>query len=232
MIDDLFTELAVDAVDRLLSPETSRDEADFGLARLNSRLSPRVRVEEIGREREWLRDSDPELAARLLNQYLQLGVDDLQQVSPRVHEWLLDRVAQGRATLSADDLGTLTALYFLFPESTVRHSVVGLMVQADSHWERASVRRQDAALAPIWDGIDQDEGLAFEDRVNQLRLLADLLLDYVDIFPRATERNLTALHEGHRYEALTAHLVDWSERLGGESGATVRRAIEDSDRPR
>ena len=103
------------------------------MARLNSRLSPRLPQGEIGAEREWLRDSDQELEARLLNQYLQLGVDDLQQVSPRVHEWLLDRMSQGRTTLNADDLGTLTALYFLFPESTVRHSVVGLMVQADSH---------------------------------------------------------------------------------------------------
>ncbi len=230
MIDDLFTELAVDAVDRLLSPETSRDEADFGLARLNSRLSPPARRGETGPEREWPRDSDPELEARLLNQYLQLGVDDLQQVSPRVHEWLLDRLSHARPALNADDLATLTALYFLFPESTVRHSVVGLMVQSDSHREPTNERRQDTALAPIWDGIDQDEGLAFEDRVDQLRLLAELLLDYVDVFPHATERSLTALHQGHRYEALTTHLVDWSGRLGGESGARIRRAIEGLDR--
>ena len=148
MIDDLFTDLAVDAVDRLLSPETPRDEADFGLARLDSRLSPPLRHE--GPEREWRRDLDPELEARLLNQYLELGVDDLLQVSPRVHEWLLDRVAHARVTLSAGDLATLTALYFLFPGSTVRHSVVGLMVQADSHRELAEERRQGTSLAGIF----------------------------------------------------------------------------------
>ena len=58
-----------------------------------------------------------------------------------------------------------------------------------------------------------------------------MTLDYVDLFPEATERGLAALHEGHRYEALTAHLVDWSARLGGESGARVRRAIEDRTGP-
>ena len=232
MIDDLFAELAIDAIDRLLSPETSRDEGDFGLARLNSRLSPRHRREEIEPERESLRDSDPELEARLLNQYLQLGVDDLQQVSPRVHEWLLDRVAQRRATLSAGDLRTLTTLYFLFPESTVRHSVVGLMVEADSQRELANERRQGTSLAAIWDAIDHDAGLSSEEQVNQLRLLAEMVLDYVDLFPAAIERGLAALCEGHRYDALTTGLVDWSARLGGESGALIRRAIEGTDRSR
>lgn len=230
MIDDLFTELAVDAVDRLLSPEMPRDEADFGLARLNSRLSPWLRGDEIGSERARHRDSDPELEARLLNQYLQLGVDDLEQVSPRVHEWLLERVARGRTALSASDLRTLTALYFLFPESTVRHSVVGLMVQADSRGEAATVSQQDTSLAAIWGAIDHDEGLSSEDRVEQLQLLAELILDFVDVFPSATERGLVALHRTHRDETLTAHLLEWARRVGGESGASIQRTIEESDR--
>jgi hypothetical protein len=232
MIDDLFTELAVDAVNRLMSPATSRDEADFGLARLNSRLSAPLRQEEGGQEREWLRDSDAELETRLLNQYLQLGVDDLQQMSPRVHEWLLDRLAQRRASLSGGDLGTLTALYFLFPESTVRHSVVGLMVQADSRREAANMRQRDTSLEAIWDGIDHDEGLSPEHRIEQLQLLAELVLDYVDLFPAATERGLVALHLSHRDEALTVHLLEWARRVGGESGRRIQRTIEESDRLR
>jgi hypothetical protein len=232
MIDDLFTELAVDALDRLLSPETPRDEADFGLARLNSRLSPRLHREEVEPEREWRGDSDPELEVRLLSHYLQLGVDDLQQVSPRVHEWLLDRLAQRRASLSAGDLGTLTALYFLFPESTVRHSVVGLIVQADSRREAANVRQRDTSLEAIWDAIDHDEGLSSEHRIEQLQLLAELVLDYVDLFPGATERGLVALHRTHRDETLTAHLLDWAGRVGGSSGERIQRTIEESDRLR
>jgi hypothetical protein len=230
MIDDLFTELAVDAVDRLLSPETPRDEADFGLARLNSRLSPPAERGETRSERESPRDFDPELEVRLLSQYLRLGVDDLQQVSPRVHEWLLDRLSHSRQALNADNVATLTTLYFLFPESTVRHSLVGLMVQSDSHRELTNERRQNTAIAGIWDAIDRDEGLSDEDRVDQLQLLAEWLLDYIDLLPAATERAIGALHQGHRDGALTAHLMSWSRRLDGESGARVRRAIAGSDR--
>lgn len=232
MIDDLFTELAIGAVDRLLSPDTPRDEADFGLARLNARLSTPARREEPRPELERPRDFEPDLESRLLNEYLRLGADDLQQVSPRVHEWLLDRLAHARATLNADELATLTKLYFLFPDSTVRHSVVGLLVQADSNRESATQRPQDTPLAGIWDAIDQDTGLSSEDRVDQLQLLAESLLDYVDLFPEATERGLAALHKSHRDETLTTHLREWSGRLGGESGARVRRAIEEWDRPR
>ncbi len=230
MIDDLFTELTVSAVDRLLSPETPRDEADFGLARVNARLSLPVRREEIRSQAEEFAGFDPELEPRLLNHYLQLGVDDLQQVSPRVHEWLLDRLSQARTTLNAGNSVALTVLYFLFPESTVRHSVVGLLVQADGQWERAEQTRQGPPLAAIWEAIDGDAGLSSDDRVDQLRALAESLLDYVDLFPAATERALAALHQSHREERLTATLLDWSGRLGGESGARIRRAIEGSDR--
>lgn len=230
MIDDLFTELAVGAVDRLLSPETPRDEADFGLARLNARLSAPVRREEFRSDREWSGGFEPELEPRLLYQYLQLGVDDLQQVSPRVHEWLLDRLSHARATLNGGNLPTLTTLYFLFPESTVRHSVVGLLVQADDQREVADQHHQRPPVATIWDAIDQDTGLSSKDQFDQLWLVAEFLLDYLDLLPEATERALAALQEGHRDEALTTRLMDWSRRLGGESGARMRRAIGRSDR--
>ena len=232
MIDDLFADLALDAVDRLLSPETPRDEADFGLASVNSRLSLLAHLEDSKPPREWRRAFDAELEARLLSQYLELGVDDLQQVSPRVHEWLLDRLSHARTSWNADELATLTKLYFLFPQSTVRHSVVGLLVQADSNRELANDLRQAPPLAAIWDAIDQDEGLSRDDQVDQLRTLADLLLDYIDMFPAATERGLAALCQRHQYEALATHLVDWSTRLGGESGARVRRAAEGPGRSR
>lgn len=230
MIDDLFTELAVGAVDRLLSPETPREEADFGLARLSARLSPPMRREEVKSELESVAGFDPELEARLLSQYLELSVDDLQQISPRVHEWLLDRLSHAPATLNADSSATLRALYFLYPDSTVRHAVVGLLVQADGQWESAGQTLRRPPLAMIWDAIDEDAGMSSEDRVDQIRLLAELLLDYVDLLPETTERALAALHQRHREETLTAHLLEWSSRLGGESGARIRRAIERSDR--
>jgi hypothetical protein len=168
----------------------------------------------------------------LLSHYFQLSVDDLQQVSPRVHEWLLDRVSHARAALNVGALATLTVLYFLFPESTVRHSVVGLMVQADSLREPANEDRWDTPLMAILDSINGDGALALEDQVDQLLLLAELLMDYVDVFPESTERCLSALHRSHRDETLTTHFTNWAQRLGGESGVRVLRAIEKSDGPR
>jgi len=76
--------------------------------------------------------------------------------------------------------------------------------------------------------IDADEGLSTESRAEQIRLLVDFLLDYLDAFPDGTERALTALHQAHRSETLT-YLSAWSNRLGAEPGARIRRALEPSD---
>jgi len=81
MIDDLFTDLTIGAVDRLLSPETPRDEADFGLANLNARLSP-PSAEDRHVERERPIDGLT-IERHLLMQYLQLDAHDLEQIPAR-----------------------------------------------------------------------------------------------------------------------------------------------------
>lgn len=186
--------------------------------------------EEEDLDREVPSTLQPELEARLLNHYFQLTVDDLQQISPRVHEWLLDRVSNAFATSSAGTSATLMRLYFLFPESTVRHAVVGLLVQADGESETSDRASPRPPIAIISEAIDEDEGLSPEGRADQIRLLVDFLLDYLDLFPEATERALTALHQGHRDEKITAHLLAWSIRLGGELESRIRRAFEHPDR--
>jgi hypothetical protein len=211
MIDDLFTDLTIGAVDRLLSPDTPRDEADFGLANLNARLSqPPAEDRHVERERAI---DGPAIERHLLIQYLQLDVDDLEQIPARVHEWVLDRLS------SVPDLyegasRTLRALYFLFPDTTVRSAAVGLLIQS-------------GGVIAIAEAILQDGGLSPDDRSYQMQVLMDLALDYLDSLPDATARALEILFDRMpRDDRLTRHVLNWSERLGGERGARLRRALE------
>jgi hypothetical protein len=206
MIDDLFTDLTIGAVDRLLSPETPRDEADFGLANLNARLSPPPAEDRhVGRERPI---DGSAIERHLLIQYLQLDVDDLERIPAQVHEWVLDRLS------SVPDLNegasrTLRALYALFPDTTVRCAAVGLLIQS-------------GGVIAIAETILQGEGLSPNDRSYQMQVLMDLALDYLDSLPDATLRALETLFDRMPGdERLTRHLLNWSERLGGERGARV-----------
>lgn len=215
MIDDLFTDLTVNAVEHLLSIEVPRDEADFGLAQLNARLSVPIRPETKGGFAS---------EAHFVHGYLELAVDDLQQISPRVHEWVLERFSvafvQGEHGLEA-----LRVLYFLFPESTLRSAVVGLLVEAD-HPERPQWAVGKPPIALISEAIDEDTALSGTDRINQSRTLVDLLLDYVDTFPDATGRALATVYQSsHRDESLERHLVVWAERFGGEAADQIWRVL-------
>lgn len=210
MIDDLFTDLTIGAVDRLLSPDTPRDQGDFGLANLNARLSP-PSAEDRHVEHERPIDG-PAIERHLLIQYLQLDADDLQQIPARVHEWVLDRLSSA-SDLNEDASRTLRALYLLFPDTTVRHAAVGLLIQA-------------GGLIAIAEAILQDGGLSPDDRSYQMQVLMDLALDYLDALPDSTARALETLFDRMpRDERLTQHLLNWSERLGGERGARLRRTL-------
>ena len=201
MIDDLFSDLAANAAERLLSPETPRDESDLGLARLNARLS---------------RESESVLFAS----YFQLGPDDLQQLSPRVHEWLLERVSVSGSRANPE---TLRQLYFLFPETTVRHAVAGVIIDG-LRPERTDESSKSAAAA-ILEDIANDRGLSDADRGEQLRLLADHFLDFADAFPAETAAALWRMYSGRTQESLASHLDDWATRIGGEFEARFRKGL-------
>jgi hypothetical protein len=229
MIEDLFTELAFRTVDQLLSPATPREDADFGIANINAHLSRPALQKDQGESGPTLSATyQPELEATLLNNYFQLDVDDLEQISPRVHEWMLERVSREFAAEHRESSGQLQKLYFLFPGDTIRHSVVGLLIQVDeeSEWQRQPLQKP--AISVLSEAIGQDEGIRPEDRVDQLRVLIDFLLDYVDLFPDATGRALTEIYSTNPDETLRTHLTEWSNLLGGTRSTLIRNAL---DRP-
>lgn len=226
MIDDLFAELAIDAVERLLSSDAPREEADYGLARVNSRLS-RPTDSETTKSEPRGESFDPELEVRLLRQYLALSVDELADIPPRVHEWMLERMSHASRDFNSNSARMLTTLYFLFPESTVRHSVIGLFIQGERLGESSGrARDQGSFVTVVADAIDEDSGLGAGDRNNQIRVLGDLLVDFVDVFPDETTRALGALVARRRDQPLTEHLLSWSGKLGGDVGSRMRRAVE------
>jgi hypothetical protein len=225
MIDDLFVELAIGSVNRLLAPETPREDADFGLARLNASLSPLSRMEGKELEPEMLAAFGPELESRILSSYFELSADDLEQISPRVHEWVLDRASQSASGTTTNIGETLRKLYFLFPESTIRHSVVGLFIQIDHQQQGQDLSRRNSPISVILEGINEDKAISPEDRNDQIRILSDFVLDYMDLFPGEVDRALALFRESDSQGTLKQHLLLWSDQLGGERRFRIRRAV-------
>jgi hypothetical protein len=232
MIRDLVAHLAVAEMERLFAPSISRDEADASLADLNARLSPMPDDEQRAEANASAPECDPEAEARLLTHYLRLSVDDLEEITPPVHEWLLERLSQSSDLRRLDDhaVQNLRNVYFLFPETTVRHAVVGVMLRTDregSLWRELA--HGSLAVASIWQAINQRREIPDEDRIEELRLLADVVMDYIDVFPEQVARSLAAFCQENRHPTLFAHLRLWADRFGPEHGSWLRDAVSRGD---
>ena len=213
MIDDLFAELTLQAIDRMIA-ENATGQSDHALARVAARLTP-------DRESGLF---DPQLMLRLQSAYFSLGVDDLAELSSAVHEWVLEHVAAAVGGWTPQMLATVVTLYFLYPESTLRSAVVGLLLQVE-HQSETRERRDEPRTVSIVESIARDDGIDSASRTGALRELGDLALDYVDVFPAEAARSLAAVVSAAPDEQLRTHFLDWADRLGGEAGELVRRAI-------
>ena len=217
MIDDLFAELTVEAVDRMLA-ENVAGQSDHSLARVAARLTPAA-------DRE-ASQFDPELASRLQSAYFGLGVDDLAELSAAVHEWVLEHMAATVREWTPEMLGTVVTLYFLYPESTLRSAVVGLLLQVDRQQRAREQSRDEPPVTGIVRSIAEDDGLDNASRSRSLLELSDFVIDYVDVFPAEAARSLADVVRAGRDDQLRAHVLLWAERLGGEAGQLILRAIE------
>ena len=221
MIEDLFTEVVLGAVGRSASLDTSREDADWHLARLDARLLSADRREN---------DRQNTDVRRLYGHYLhEISVDDLELIQPVVHEWFVEQLSRVPELVSREGMvaRNLTVLYFLFPETTLRHAVIGLLLQVD--------QGQDGGV-PLTAQLYRDIGGSSdaEDNGEQVRRqfleFADIVLDHVDLFPDAVERVLTASRPPRAVRGLLReHILEWSERFGGDVGRLLERAVDSWD---
>ena len=215
MIHDLFAELTLEAVDRMIAENTT-GQSDHALARVAARLTP-------DRESGLF---DPQLMFRLRSAYFDLRVDDLAELSAAVHEWVLEHTAATVREWTPEMLGTVVTLYFLYPESTLRSVVVGLLLQVERQSEMRERPRGESRTASIVQSITGDAGIDDASRSRALIELSDFFIDYVDVFPAEAARSLADVVRAGRDDQLRAHVLLWAERLGGEAGQLILRAIE------
>ena len=218
MIDDFFTELVLGAVERSTSVDTGREDADWHLARLDARLLGADRRED---------DRQNTDVRRLYRHYLdEISVNDLELIQPVVHEWFVERLSRVPELASRNGrvAEKLTALYLLFPETTLRHAVVGLLLQVDQGQDgrvplAAQLYRDISGSSDAEENVEQVRRQSFE--------FADIVLDHVDLFPDAVERALTASRPPRTTvrRLLAEHILEWSERFGGDVGRLLERAV-------
>lgn len=221
MIDDLFAELTLEAVDRMIA-ENATGQSDHALARVAARLTPPT-------ERE-TSQFDPELAFRLESAYFRLGVDDLVELSSGVHEWVLEHMAATIREWTPEMLDTIATLYFLYPESTLRSAAVGLLLQVEHQPRGRELSREEPLTASIARSIADDDGIDSASRSRALLELGEFLIDYVDVFPAEAARSLAAVVSASPDDRLSAYFLLWADRLGGDAGELVRRASEGPER--
>ena len=215
MIHDLFAELTLEAVDRMIAENTT-GQSDHALARVAARLTP-------DRESGLF---DPQLMFRLRSAYFDLRVDDLAELSSAVHEWVIEQIAASVAEWTPEMLGTVVTLYFLYPESTLRSAAVGLLLQVDRQQRAREQSRDEPPVTGIVRSIAEDDGLDNASRSRSLLELSDFVIDYVDVFPAEAARSLAGVVRAGRDDQLHAHVLLWADRLGGEAGHLILRAIE------
>jgi hypothetical protein len=226
MIEDLSSELLFRFLGELMSPQTSAVDSDFDIAMINARLSPPQRSKEYHETEETLAfPYQPELESKLRSVYFRLGPDDLEQIPLYVHEWMLERVPHGFIHEDVEAVEQLRTLFFLFPETAIRHSVVGLLVESDQN-QRETRRPHGSPIGVLSGAIEEDKGLEPADRTEQILLVVDLLLDHIDLYPEAVERALSEVYRAHRGDNLRSHLVVWSELLAGTRARLIQNVLE------
>ena len=215
MIEDLLTEVVVGALERSASEDTRREDADWHLARLDARL---LGVED---------DEQTADVRRLYKHYLNgISIDDLELIQPVVHEWLVEHLSRQPELASQNGMvaGNLTALYLLFPETTLRHAVIGLLLQLDQgQHDRVPLAAQ--LYRNVSGGSDTDDNL--EQARRQSFEFADIVLDYVDLFPDAVGRVLAESQPPQTVRRLLReHILEWADRFGGDVSGLLKRAVD------
>lgn len=219
MIDDLLTDLTVGALERNLASDVARDEADFELARLAQRLAERKEPASFAGE-----SAEP-AEARLFAEYLSLSDHDLEDIPPRVHAWLIQRLSAGSVAIDPDVVEKLALIYLLFPRTAVQSAVVGLLLkerETGSLSERLKESPLERLLAPLF----EDVGLLRAERDLQVDTLLDYVVDDFDAFPKASQEALAAIVRRDRSDRVIRLLQGYAAQLGEERAARIDHLLD------
>jgi hypothetical protein len=179
---DLISFLATHFLEETTGGGTAAPESDSRLQQFEFLLG-----------REGPREAD------LLRAYLDLSVEELDALSPDVHEWFLERLAlRPPAQLERDPRSVARQagrLFFLSGRSTQRYLAISALLALDE-WTEA---RERSSVAFVWDGVWNDEGLTDAEKDDAIAAVAEMLLDQ-HYFSRESPYPLRALEQLLRSE--------------------------------
>jgi hypothetical protein len=223
---DLISFLTTHFLEETIGGRTAPPESDARLQQLEFLLS---------REGSRTESSPSREEGDLIRAYLDLSVEDLDSLSPEVHEWFLERLTlrppnqyQREPQYIAQQIGRL---FFLSNRSTERYLVIAALLALDERVEE----QEQSSVAFIWDHTWNDDGLSDAAKENVIATVTDILLDQ-HYFCRRSRYPLRALAQLLQSEqrrdrhiesrpvytriAARAHLL--GERLGSELASILR----------
>lgn len=225
---DLISFLTTHFLEETIGGRTAPPEADARLQQLEFLLS---------REGSRTESSPSREEGDLVRAYLDLSVEDLDSLSPEVHEWFLERLTLRPPTQYQREPQYITQqigrIFFLSDRSTERYLVIAALLALDERVEE----QEQSSVAFVWDHTWNDDGLSDAAKENTIAIITDILLDQ-HYFCRRSRYPLRALAQLLRSEsrrdrhietravytriAARAHLL--GDRLGGELAIILREA--------
>lgn len=158
MIKDPTIYLIAQELQRISSLELSSHGEDYERYEFQSHLD------------SFARDEHPGNRLSIIRKYLLLDNDDLQELSPELHIWFLERICSKAAELESDVAVHLVKLYFLLDDSICRYYVVSALLgsaQVQGNWLSRWLKSNESSYT-----------IGFEDDpASNLEELAELLLD-------------------------------------------------------
>ncbi len=175
----------------------------------------------------------------LIRSYLDLSIEEIEPISPEVHEWFLDRLTLRPMVDFRQEpdetVRQVGRLFFLSNRSTQQYLVVSALLALDERVETP----EGSSVAFIWNHIWDDGGLTDAEKQGAISVLAEILLDQ-HYFCRPSRYPIRAIaqllrseqrfqrnHSGESRTAyarvsLRARLL--GEKLGGELATLLRQA--------
>ena len=151
---------------------------------------------------------------RIIQAYLELDLDDRRDLNPTIHEWVLERIAQGSIPEDIQRAATVAAeAFFIDGPPIMLLLAVNALIALDSKADM-----DDSFIRLISDSLTQRD-----DAAEHLGNLTDILLDLNFLIANlAALRALRNLHAADRTQIVRERLLTRAETLGGEQGAALR----------
>lgn len=188
---DLISFLTAHFLEETIGGGTPPSESDTRLQQLESLLALEGTHTEL--------ESSPE-ENRLLRAYLNLSIEELESLSPEVHEWFIERLALRVPVQMQREprevVRQIGRLFFLSERGTQQYLVVGALLAVDERTES----QEESSVAFIWDHIWRDEGLTGIEKEGSISTVAEILLDQ-HYFCRRSRYPIRALAQLLRSEA-------------------------------